>query len=218
MAELSFLARRYDTQQPVCIEIAGRQLARIDPAEPEKTQRGVPERLPLVAPGFVDIQVNGHSGRELTSARLTADDLRVVSQAMDRMGVTRWLATLTTHSFEVLHHAARAIAAACGTDPELDARIAGIHLEGPYVSTEDGPRGAHPRAHCREPDWDEFQRLQEAAQRRIRLLTLSPEYEGAPAMIRSAAARTWATAATCCCPGMSTIFGPNWPTTGSGPA
>jgi N-acetylglucosamine-6-phosphate deacetylase len=54
-----------------------------------------------------------------------------------------------------------------------------MHLEGPYLSAEDGPRGAHPKQHIHPPDWDEFQRLQEAAGGRIRLVTLAPELEGA---------------------------------------
>ncbi len=188
MAELSFLARRYDTQQPVRIVMARGQLARIDPAGLEGLGPQAAESVPLVAPGFVDVQVNGYRGREFTSAEFSVDDLRLVAQAMDRFGVTRWLATLTTHSFDVLRQAASVIALACRTDPELARRIAGIHLEGPYVSAEDGPRGAHPRAHCREPDFDEFQRLQDAAEGRIRLVTLSPEYKGAAKMIGRVAA------------------------------
>ena len=58
-------------------------------------------------------------------------------------------------------------------------RIPGIHLEGPYITCEDGARGAHPRQHCRPPDWKEFQQLQEAAGGRIRILTLAPELQGA---------------------------------------
>jgi N-acetylglucosamine-6-phosphate deacetylase len=54
-----------------------------------------------------------------------------------------------------------------------------IHLEGPWLSPEDGPRGAHLREHIRPPDWDEFCRLQEAAGGKIRLVTLAPEHEGA---------------------------------------
>jgi N-acetylglucosamine-6-phosphate deacetylase len=57
--------------------------------------------------------------------------------------------------------------------------VPGYHLEGPYISAEDGPRGAHPREHVRLPDWDEFSRWQEAAQGRILLVTLAPELEGA---------------------------------------
>ena len=63
-------------------------------------------------------------------------------------------------------------------------RIGGIHLEGPFISAEDGPRGAHPRDHCRPPDWDEFRQLQDAAHGRIRILTMSPEYPGVVEFVR----------------------------------
>jgi N-acetylglucosamine-6-phosphate deacetylase len=64
----------------------------------------------------------------------------------------------------------------------------GIHLEGPYFSKEDGARGAHPVEHCRRPDWDEFQRLQEAAGGLIAILTMSPEFDDAPEFISRATA------------------------------
>jgi N-acetylglucosamine-6-phosphate deacetylase len=80
----------------------------------------------------------------------------------------------------------RTIAAACQQAAPAAQVIAGIHLEGPYISREDGPRGAHPLEHCRPPDWDEFCRLQDAAGGRIRILTLSPEYPQSAAFIRRA--------------------------------
>ena len=55
----------------------------------------------------------------------------------------------------------------------------GIHVEGPHIAREDGPRGAHPLRHVRPPDIAEFQRWQEAAEGRIRIVTLSPEYDEA---------------------------------------
>src|SRR5687768_6411871 len=55
----------------------------------------------------------------------------------------------------------------------------GFHLEGPYFSIEDGPRGAHPKEHARDPDWDEFRRWQDAAGGRVRMVTLAPERNGA---------------------------------------
>ena len=58
-----------------------------------------------------------------------------------------------------------------------------FHLEGPYLSGEDGPRGAHPKEHARDPDWDEFRRLQDAAGGRIRMVTVAPERTGALAFI-----------------------------------
>jgi len=58
-----------------------------------------------------------------------------------------------------------------------------FHGEGPYISPEDGPRGAHPQRWVRAPDLDEFRRFQDAAEGHVRLLTLSPEWPGAPAFI-----------------------------------
>ena len=58
-----------------------------------------------------------------------------------------------------------------------------FHVEGPYISPEDGPRGAHPARWVRPPDFDEFLRFQEAAQGNIRLVTLSPEWPEAPRFI-----------------------------------
>jgi N-acetylglucosamine-6-phosphate deacetylase len=56
--------------------------------------------------------------------------------------------------------------------------MGGVHLEGPFISSDDGARGAHPREYVRPPDWDLFRRWQEAAGGRIRILTMSPEWPG----------------------------------------
>jgi N-acetylglucosamine-6-phosphate deacetylase len=66
--------------------------------------------------------------------------------------------------------------------PEGEA-IDGFHVEGPHICPEDGPRGAHPRQWVRPPDLDEFHRWQEAANGRIRIVTLSPEWPEAPRYI-----------------------------------
>jgi N-acetylglucosamine-6-phosphate deacetylase len=54
-----------------------------------------------------------------------------------------------------------------------------FHVEGPHISPESGPRGAHPVEHVRAPDVDEFNRWQEAADGNVRLVTFSPEWDGA---------------------------------------
>ncbi|MDI9442720.1 MAG: amidohydrolase family protein, partial [Planctomycetota bacterium] len=99
-----------------------------------------------------------------------------------------FLPTVTTHSLATLSGALRTIGEACDQDRRIAARVPGIHLEGPYISVQDGPRGAHPQAHCHAPDWDEFCRLQEASGGRIRVLTLSPEHPGAAPFISRVAA------------------------------
>jgi N-acetylglucosamine-6-phosphate deacetylase len=88
-----------------------------------------------------------------------------------------------------LTHGLQTIARACAADEGLAAALPAIHLEGPYLSAEDGPRGAHPLAHIRPPDWEEFERLQEAAGGRIRLVTLAPETSGALPFIEKLVAR-----------------------------
>src|SRR3954453_1537334 len=177
----TFLARRYDTSRPVKIELTDGRIASISPAA---EQPG----LPLVAPGLVDLQINGFAGIEFNDPKLTIEKVRQVALSQAPFGVTSFLATCTTDSHEVLHHAHAAIGQAIRELPEVAARIAGIHLEGPFLCPDDGPRGAHPKQHVRPPDWDEFQRLQQAAEGYIKLLTVSPEYEQAPGFIRKLAA------------------------------
>ena len=63
---------------------------------------------------------------------------------------------------------------ACEQSDTANASFVGFHVEGPYIASEDGPRGAHPLVHTRDPDWDEFCRYQEAAGGRIRIVTLAP--------------------------------------------
>jgi N-acetylglucosamine-6-phosphate deacetylase len=124
---------------------------------------------------------------EFNDPKLSLEKVREVALSQDRFGVTAMLATCTTDSAEVLLHALATIARAIRELPEVQIRIPGIHLEGPYISPEDGPRGAHPKQHVRPPDWDEFRRFQDAAEGRIRLLTVSPEYDNAADFIRRVA-------------------------------
>jgi N-acetylglucosamine-6-phosphate deacetylase len=132
-----------------------------------------------VAPALFDLQINGCDGHSFNSERLTVDTVRHVVAVCRRHGIGALCPTLVTNSFAALAHGLRTIRQACATDPELAAAIPAVHLEGPYLSAEDGPRGAHPRQHVRPPDWEEFRRLQEAAGGHIRLVTLAPEWDGA---------------------------------------
>lgn len=170
--------RRFDTGQPVGLEIEGGRIARsIAATEPPTAAKEQWDRWPWIAPGLIDLQINGYDGQEFSSADLTAEKVADIVRAFDPFGVVRVCPTLTTESFAVLDHALRAIASACDRSPALARRIPGIHVEGPYITSEDGARGAHPRQHCRPPNWEEFQRLQEAAGGRVRILTMSVEFE-----------------------------------------
>lgn len=140
-----------------------------------------------IAPGLVDLQVNGYRGHDFCSGELTPGDVAAAAQDLAEAGVTAFCPTVTTGAFETMAVALDAVARACEESAAARERIVGIHLEGPYISPEDGPRGAHPRAHVRVPDWAEFKRLQDAAGGRIRVITLAPELPGAIEFIAQAA-------------------------------
>lgn len=139
--------------------------------------------LPWIAPGLVDLQVNGHAGINLNAAPYTADKVIRLTQALCKEGVTAYFPTIVTGAPDDIEAAMRAIAAACREDELTGRCVAGIHLEGPFISPEEGPRGAHMQAYIQLPDWSLTARWQEAAAGRIKLLTLSPEWDGAPAFI-----------------------------------
>ena len=137
-----------------------------------------------VAPAFWDIQTNGRWGISFSDPELTVDQVVRVVRAQARMGTARLCPTLITTGPEATLHGVRTIAEACRTHPDVGAMVVGIHLEGPYLSEVDGYRGAHPIAAIRDPDWDEFARLQEASGHRIVLMTLAPERPGSIPFIR----------------------------------
>jgi N-acetylglucosamine-6-phosphate deacetylase len=132
-----------------------------------------------VAPGLIDLQVNGYHGNDFCRGDVTADQVVAAARELADAGVTSFCPTVTTNSLPSMESSLRSIARACETSSLARDRILGIHLEGPYLSPEDGPRGAHPREHVRLPDWDEFTRLQVAAGGRIRMVTLAPELPNA---------------------------------------
>jgi len=179
---MQLLGRRYDDGQAIGLEIEQGTIAACIPYHgPDAAE------LPWLAPGFIDLQVNGFGGENFTDPHLTLEAVERISTALQPFGVARYLPTIITQTLSIQTHAVTIIARAIEQSDSVRRRVAGIHLEGPYISPVDGPRGAHPLHACRPPDWDEFQRLQESARGHIRLITLSPEYPQAPAFIRRAA-------------------------------
>jgi N-acetylglucosamine-6-phosphate deacetylase len=136
-----------------------------------------------LSPGWIDLQVNGFEGHDPNAVGAGPDATIEMVHALWRHGVTAVCPTICTQSEEHILGALRAVAEACESDPRVAASVIGIHVEGPHIATEDGPRGAHPLAHVRSPDLDEYRRWQEAARNRIRIITLSPEYPEAPEYI-----------------------------------
>jgi N-acetylglucosamine-6-phosphate deacetylase len=124
-------------------------------------------------PGLFDLQVNGFAGIDFNAPDLAADRADEAIERMRATGVTRCLPTLITSSFEQFAGSARILSRMSS------AAIVGLHMEGPYLSPEDGARGAHQREHVTPASIGDFKRRQDAAGGRIVLVTLAPEVPGA---------------------------------------
>lgn len=178
---MTFLVRHFATRQPLSIQVADGHIVSVSPAPHSNT-------LPWIAPSFFDIQINGCLGRGFVSPDLNPDDVRLIADTCLRHGIGGFFPTLITNSFETIRHGFATLSKSLDADADLARRMPGFHLEGPYLSGEDGPRGAHPREYIRDPDWDEFRRWQDAAGGRIRTVTVAPERAGAIPFIEKLAA------------------------------
>jgi len=139
-----------------------------------------------IAPGFIDLQVNGFAGVDYNSPSAPLEEIGRSIRVMFATGVTRFFPTVITGAPDDMLGALKNLARAKATLAEGGA-IEAFHVEGPHISPEDGPRGAHPRRWIRPPDFDEFRRWQDAAQGNIRLVTLSPEWPQASQYIETLA-------------------------------
>jgi len=177
-----FVARHFQTGKRIGVRIEGPRIAAVEPAD------GADDADLWVAPAFWDIQTNGRWGVSYSDPALTVDQVAAVVRAQAALGTARLCPTLITAPFDAFVHGLKTIAGACEADPEIAAMVAGVHVEGPYLSGVEGYRGAHPLDAVRDPNWDEFRRFQDAAGGRIALVTIAPERPGAIAFITRAVA------------------------------
>jgi N-acetylglucosamine-6-phosphate deacetylase len=139
-----------------------------------------------VAPGLIDNQVNGFMGISFLSeagGELTLEKVQKATRALWEKGVTTYLATLTSNSNKELISLFTKFGK-FRNDRSLLGSVAGFHLEGPYISPEEGYRGAHNPKFIRKPDWDEFMQFYTASGNAIKNVTVAPELEGAMDFIK----------------------------------
>ena len=163
------------TGRPIVLHTAGGRLKSVFPSDAGAD--GI-----WAAPGLIDVQVNGFCGVDYNSPDSPVEEIGRSIEAQRETGVTRLYPTVITgsnaHMLRSLAHLARA-----RRELPQAASIAGFHVEGPWISPHDGPRGAHPAEHVRAASIEEFEEFQHAAEGLIRLLTLAPEIDGALPLI-----------------------------------
>ena len=145
------------------------------------SEEGLPKQY--IAPGLIDVQINGYMGVDFSGPDLTVEGVKKATKALWKAGVTSYFPTIITSDIELIKKNF-AILAKAKADPEIGKSIPGFHLEGPYISPIKGFRGAHLEKYIKNPDWAEFQEIQKAAENGIILITLAPELEGAIPFIK----------------------------------
>jgi N-acetylglucosamine-6-phosphate deacetylase len=165
-------AIHYETNKPVSVIIIDGLISEISEISGSTVTPGL-----YIAPGLIDNQINGYKGIDFSDKGLTTEKMRIAVEAINRDGVTSFLPTVITGSHENLLKNFRNLAEAM-KEEVVRYSVSGFHLEGPYISPEEGFYGCHPPEFIRKPSWYEFEQYQEAAGGNIRLVTLSPEIEG----------------------------------------
>jgi N-acetylglucosamine-6-phosphate deacetylase len=164
--------------EPGFVRIAGGQIAEVGDG-PAPGRPDLELTSGVLAPGLVDLQVNGYFGVELMAADPAG--WAAVAAGLPSTGCTAFLPTFVTAPVPRLAAALRRAAGFAGVLPPSGARVLGVHLEGPFISP--ARRGAH------NPDWiipaspATVAELLAAGQGLVRLVTLAPEVDGGMAAI-----------------------------------
>jgi N-acetylglucosamine-6-phosphate deacetylase len=148
-----------------------------------------PQVAEYIAPGLIDVQVNGFAGVDYNDPSSSHEEIARSIRVQFQTGVTRIFPTVVTGSEQRICGALRNLVSAkhefARASMSEAAAIEAFHVEGPHISPEDGPRGAHPVEFVRPPDVEEFKRWQDAAEGLVRLVTVSPEWPDTPNYVRA---------------------------------
>ena len=148
----------------------------------DPTHDVIPNDADVLLPGFVDVHIHGGGGADTMDA--TPEALQTICRAHAKRGTTSLLATTITHGEAEIARALVNVADAIDAGAAFchgGARIAGIHLEGPFIHPL--RPGAQPKEHVRVPNHDEWLRHIEHSRGNIKRVTIAAEYAEARSII-----------------------------------
>lgn len=135
-----------------------------------------------LAPGLIDLQVNGFQGHDVNAADVDAAVVTALVRSLHRIGVTTVVPTIVTAAEERIVAAVAAVAQARDADPLVAHAIPYVHVEGPFLSDQDGPRGVHDSDQIRRADVAELRRWGDL----VGMVTVSPHEDPAIEFIAEA--------------------------------
>ena len=184
MGILLYGANIYTPHQVIpdgAILVDGSHIAAIGPrqelgsyASPGPVEEAIDLQGRIVAPGFIDLQVNGAGGKLLTEEP-SPGTVQAMAAALPQFGCTSFLPTIISAPSDSIVEGLRAVAQA--SQAPSGARVLGAHLEGPFINPSRA--GAHSTEFIRPPSVEEFRRYWESGGGCIKLLTIAPELPGA---------------------------------------
>ncbi|MGS2618965.1 N-acetylglucosamine-6-phosphate deacetylase [Micromonospora sp. LZ34] len=163
----------------VRVWITGDRISGIEDVEPAPDQ-------PVILPGLVDLQVNGYEGVDVNADDVSVASVVELTRSLLRHGVTSYCPTIISSPQDRILSTLAVVAAARASDPLVADAVVGVHVEGPYLSDVDGPRGAHDSRYLRDPDPRELAQWLDIAPGLVRIVTLAPERPGAAEYVRAA--------------------------------
>jgi N-acetylglucosamine-6-phosphate deacetylase len=135
-----------------------------------------------IGPGLVDIQVNGYHGIDFNRLPLENRSIVQLSKKLWKEGITTYFPTIITNEEKTTEELLKKISEAIYLN-ETKGTIGGIHLEGPFISLQNGPRGAHNRSYIQSPNWSIFEKWQLSSDNNIKIVTMSPEWQESASFI-----------------------------------
>jgi N-acetylglucosamine-6-phosphate deacetylase len=132
-----------------------------------------------ISPGFFDVQVNGYTGFDYSSDALAAGDVMSMVRVLAQGGTTRHVATIISSPQGRIVRNVGIIRQAREESELVAWAVPFVHIEGPYISPIDGPRGAHDAGYVRHARFDEYRQWQETSGGIVKIVTIAPESEGA---------------------------------------
>lgn len=133
---------------------------------------------------WVDLQINGYGGVDFNAPGLTVEQVIAVTDRLECDGTRGYLPTIVTGNPETTVETLRVIAAARKRSARCERNILGVHLEGPFISSEMGAVGTHPIEWVAKPSRELFDRFQDAGNGLVRLVTVAAEVPGMPEFVK----------------------------------
>lgn len=172
-----------------CFTVEDGRFGRVFPGETEA--EGTDLRGAYVLPGLVDMHIHGAAGADLCDG--DPEGLRRMGRYLARRGITAFVPTAMAMPRERMAEAFAAAAVLRGREGPGCARIAGVRMEGPYLSRL--KKGAQKGEYLRDPDTEEFEALYRASGGLLRAVDAAPELPGAAELARAAGERCLVSAA-----------------------